>query len=300
MTNGAPKNPETLEEFIKVKNQGFETGTTKRKATEIVNAATTIDNQLAIAEEFHRNTGTAEEGILKILEDEFELDRTDYETRRQANTENLHKELIDHTYRAYHAFLSSIAAIIDNLEGENIDKAKIAAAIIKYCKQQPENSIFHWMAESERARGAIKTMVDSGVNKTDRAELIEAIQHARTESTNAFKDFTEDKIDPLLRTIGLLKETKGTKRDLKEKVEKELKDVPPREKVLEIFNDYTKLIELEGKDRGLEIRTNGKRIELQPNDLAIVDTTKMQEIAALYASGARIVFVAYLTKAPAQ
>lgn len=296
MTNDATENPDTLEAFIDKKRQGFETGTTQRKITNVLDAKQSIDGQLHITEEFHRKTGEAEKGILSILQNEFELDEADYAERRRANTEDLHKALLDHTYRAYHEFLSSIAAIIDNLEGETIDKEKIAAAIMQYCKEQPETSIFCWMTESERARGAIKSMVENGMNEENRSELIDAIKRARAESTKPLKDFTEDKIDPLLRTVGLLRSMKGTKRDVKEKVKQELKDVPPRETVLEIFNDYTRLLTLEGKDRGLGIRIDGKRMELHPNDLVNTDTPQMQKIADLYATGARIVFIEYLTK----
>lgn len=299
MTNGTPKQPETpntLEQLIDAEKKGFYTGATARKAQTILAKTEVIDTHLLIAGDFLENTGGAMDEIRKILEEEFDLDGKDFQERRAKQNEELHQDLVDHTYRAYHEFLSSIAAIIDQLEGEAIDKEKVAAAIIKYCKGQPVNSIFRWMADSSRANAAIKSMVENGIKQENRNELIEAIQKAKTESTAPFKDFTEDKIDPLLRTIGVLRETKGTKKELKEQLKKELKDVPPREKVLAIFADHRELLTLDGKERGLEVRIAGKRIELQGSDLADETTPKMQEISALYGSGARIVFVAYLTK----
>ncbi|MBI2524147.1 hypothetical protein HYW11_02965 [Candidatus Peregrinibacteria bacterium] len=296
MTNGAPENPKTIEEFIDAKTADL-TGINRRKATEILGATKTIKGHLDTAGEFDRDTTQAEKGILEILEGEFGLDMDDYQERRRKNNTDMDKGLLDHTYRAYHEFLSRVAAIINNLEGDHVDKEQIAAAIVQYCKQQPENSIFRWMADSDRARKAIRTMVENGVNSAERAELIDAIQKARAESTAAFKEFTEDKIDPLLRTIGLLRGTKGTKKALQEEVNNEIKDLPAREKVLEIFNDYTTLFELEGKDRGLEVRIAGETIELQLADLRN-DSDSMKKIAAHYASGRHIVFVAYLTKAP--
>lgn len=296
MTNGTPNKPEIpLEQFIEEKGEGFKTGTTARKAQTILAVTEDVDKHLLIAENFFGETDRAMDGIRKILEEEFDLDGKDLQERRAKQNEELHQDLVDHTYRAYHDFLSSVVAIIDQLEGEAIDKEKIATAIIKYCKGQPEESIFHWMAKSDRASATIKAMVEDGVNQNNRNELINAIQKAKTESTVPFKDFTADKIDPLLRTIGVLRETKGTRKELKEQLKRELKDVPPREKVLAIFADFKELLTVEGKERGLEVRIAGKRMELQANDLTN-ETPKMQEIASLYTDGARIVFVAYLTK----
>lgn len=297
MTNGTPKKPEIpLEQFIEEKGEGFKTGTTARKAQTILAETEDVDKHLLIAENFFGETDRAMDGIRKILEEEFDLDGKDLQERRAKQNEELHQDLVDHTYRAYHDFLSSVVAIIDQLEGEAIDKEKIATAIIKYCKGQAENSIFRWMADSDRANAAIRAMVGQGVNQENRAELIHAIQKATTGSTIPFKDFTADKIDPLLRTIGVWRETKGTKTELKELLKKELKDVPPREKILAVFANHKELLTIEGKERGLEVRIAGKRIELQGGDLVDETTQKMQEISVLYGSGARIVFVAYLTK----
>lgn len=299
MTNGTPSSPEapkTLEQFIDAEKAGFDTGATAKKAEVILGTKGSVDKQLGTLEEFHRNTDVAEQGILDILKSEFDLDEEELNERRKQNNEELHQNLLDHTYRAYHDFLSGVAAIIDQLEGEAIDKEKIAAAIVKYCQGQPEDSVFRWMAGSKNAKSAIQSMVEQGINQANRAELISAIQNARSDSAKSLKEFTADKIDPLLRTIGVLREVKGTKKEVKEQLKNELKDVPPREKVLAIFADHRELLTLEGKERGLEVRIAGKRIELQGGDCADETTPKMQEIAALYGSGARIVFVAYLTK----
>lgn len=302
MTNGAPRKPETIEGLIMTEKTEVQMGPAKGRATRILVAAENMDNELRIAEEFLGDTDAAERGILAILQEEFDVNEEDLQTRRTQKNQDLHQELADHTYRAYHEFLFSIATIIGKLQGEKIDTKAIYAAIIQYYEKEEQlGSVYQWLTKNPHAKEAIKDMVENGISGANKAHLVGAIQRATTEGVKPLRTFTEDKIMPLLRTVELLREMRnGTPQDIQERLLQELKDVPPRGKVLAIFNDYKELIGLEGKERGLEIRINGKRMELQPSDLENENTETMQGIAALYATGARIVFVAYLTKESAK